>query len=133
VSPAIPASATAGFFAPVAVYALVLALHLVMPARRVDGYVIDPATQRPYRYRLNGLEVYAATFGIWALLCSRGLLAWDFFWTTRWEGLAGACAAGLVFTFAVVLPAPSTGKPLLADLYLGRLENPQWLGGRVVA
>ena len=47
--------------------------------------------------------------------------------------LATACAVGLVFTAAVVLPAPRTGKSLLAELYLGRLENPQWLGGRVDA
>ena len=123
----------AGFFAPLAVYVAVTLLHLAIPARRVDGYVIDPSTQRPYRYRLNGLAVYVAIVGVWALLCSRGLLAWDFFWTTRWEGLAGSCVLGLLFTLWVVLPAPSTGKSLLADLYLGRAENPQWLGGRVDA
>lgn len=123
----------AGFFAPLVVYAVITLLHLAIPARWVDGYVIDPRTQRPYRYRLNGLAVYLATIALWALACSQGLLAWDFFWTTRWEGLVGACALGLVFTFAMVLPAPSTGKNVLADLYLGRIENPQWLGGRIDA
>ncbi len=122
----------AGFFAPLAVYAVVTALHRVIPGRTVDGYVIDPATGKPLRYRLNGLETYAATLGIWALLCSLGLLPWDFFWTTRWEGLAGACVLGLVFTAWIVLPAPRRGG-LLADLYLGRLENPRWSGGRVDA
>ena len=123
----------AGFLAPACVYALIALLHLVLPARSVDGYVIDPATQRPYRYRLNGLAVYAIMVALWALTCWSGWLAWDFFWTTRWEGLAGACVLGLLFTFAVVLPAPRSGKGLLADLYLGRLENPRWLGGRVDA
>jgi delta14-sterol reductase len=47
--------------------------------------------------------------------------------------LATAFVVGLVFTFAIVLPGPSTGKALLADLYLGRFENPQWLGGRLDA
>ena len=122
-----------GFFAPVLVYAVITVLHLAVPARHVDGYVIDPSTQRPYRYRLNGLVVYALTIGLWALACSRGWLAWDFFWTTRWEGLAGACALGLVFTLAIVLPAPPTGKGLAADLFLGRIENPQWLGGPIDA
>ncbi len=46
---------------------------------------------------------------------------------------AGACAAGPVFTLAVVLPAPRVSASLLADLYLGRVENPQWGGGRVDA
>jgi delta14-sterol reductase len=123
----------AGVLAPLVVYAVVTVLHAAIPARRVDGYVLDPRTRSPYRYRLNGLVVYVVTVALWALLCSRGVLAWDFLWTTRWEGLAGACAVGLFFTAVVVLPAPSTGKSLLADLFLGRLENPQWFGGRVDA
>jgi hypothetical protein len=123
----------AGFLAPVGVYAVITALHLIIPARKVDGYVIDPATGQPHRYRLNGLIVYAATIALWALACSQGWLAWDFFWTTRWEGLIGACTAGLIFTSILVLPAKPSGKSLLADLYLGRLPNPQWLGGRIDA
>lgn len=122
-----------GFFAPAIVYAVITLLHLVVPARQVRGYVTDPATGEPYRYRLNGLVVYLCTVAIWAGLCAAGLLPWDFFWTTRWEGLAGACTLGLLFTLWVVLPAPSTGKPFLLELYLGRRENPQWLGGRIDA
>ena len=123
----------AGLLAPLVVYAVITLLHLVIPARWVDGYVIDPRTQKPFRYRLNGLRVYLATIASWVLLCSQHLLAWDFFWATRWEGLAGACVLGLVFTGWVVLTAPSTGKSVLADLYLGRIENPQWLNGRLDA
>jgi Ergosterol biosynthesis ERG4/ERG24 family len=123
----------AGFLAPLVVYAAITLLHLMIPARWVDGYVIDPRTQKPYRYRLNGLVVYLAIVALWALLCSRGIIAWDFLWTVRWESLAGACTLGLLFTFGMVLPAPSTGKGLLADLYLGRIENPQWMRGRVDA
>ncbi len=122
-----------GFLAPAGVYAIVTILHIIIPARTVDGYVIDPATQQPFRYRLNGLIVYWLTIGLWALACSSGWLAWDFFWTTRFEGLAGACVFGLLFTFGVVLTAPRTEKGLLADLFLGRAANPQWLGGRVDA
>ncbi|MFM9863203.1 MAG: DUF1295 domain-containing protein [Micropepsaceae bacterium] len=123
----------AGFLAPLGVYAIVTLLHLIVPARTVDGYVIDPATGKPHRYRLNGLIVFALTIALWALACSQGWLAWDFFWTTRWEGLAGACVFGLIFTAAVVLPEPSTGKGLFTDLFLGRAPNPQWLGGRIDA
>lgn len=122
-----------GFFAPALVYAVITVLHLIVPARHVAGYVIDPTTSAPYRYRLNGLIVYVLTIGLWALACSRGWLAWDFFWVTRWEGLAGACTLGLLFTLGIVLPAPATGTGLAADLFLGRIENPQWLGGRVDA
>jgi protein-S-isoprenylcysteine O-methyltransferase Ste14 len=122
-----------GLLAPLAVYAAITLLHLAIPARCVDGYVVDPTTQRPYRYRLNGPAVYLSVIGLWALLCSRGWLDWDFFWTTRWAGLVGACVLGLLFTFWVVLTAPATGKGLAADLYLGRVANPRWAAGRLDA
>ena len=123
----------AGFLAPAAVYAVVTLLHLVLPARRVEGYVVSSATGRPLRYRLNGLLVFAVTLSIWAVACRAGWLAWDFFWVTRLEGLAGACVSGLLFTAIAVLREAPTGKGLLADLYLGRAENPQWLAGRIDA
>ncbi len=123
-----------GFFAPWIVDALILALHVVLPARRVTGYVRGPAGRR-LRYRLNGLLVLAVVLVLYAGAAGSGVLPWDFFWQHRWEGLLGACVLGLFFTFAVVLGAPKTGKPLPADLFLGRRENPQWLGrsGEVLA
>lgn len=121
-----------GFALPLVIYALVLVLHLVIPARWVDGYVRDPATGRPLRYRLNGLAVFLVTVGLYIFCARRGLIAWDLFWTWRWQMAAGACVLGLVFTVAIVLPAPRRGA-LGADLYLGRLDNPQWAGGRVDA
>jgi protein-S-isoprenylcysteine O-methyltransferase Ste14 len=119
-----------GFVLPLAVYALVLWLHLIVPGRWVDGYVRDP-TGRPLRYRLNGLRVFFLVIALWAVACKLGYLPWDLFYVWRWQSLAGACAIGLVFTFWVVLPAASTGKNLFAELYLGRVPNPQW--GRVDA
>ncbi len=115
----------AGFLVPALVYALITLLHRILPARQVDGYVVDPATGKPYRYRLNGLTVFGLTLALWAFACSRGWLAWDFFWTVRWQSLAGACALGLAFTLVIVVSAPRTDKSLLADLFLGRRENPQ--------
>ena len=52
------AATLVGFLAAPLVYALVLALHLVVPAREVDGYVRDEVTGKPLRYRLNGLRVF---------------------------------------------------------------------------
>lgn len=122
-----------GFLWPLVVYAIVLGLHLVVPARWTDGYVKDPATGRPLRYRLNGLRVLVVVLALWAAACWRGLLPWDLFYRERWSMAAGACGFGLLFTFALVLPAPRVTDGFIADLYLGRLENPQWLGGRVDA
>lgn len=117
---------------PLLVYAAILGLHLALPARWVDGYVLDPATGRPLRYRLNGLRVLGVTVAVWAAVCALGWLPWDSFYLHRREMAAGACGLGLLFTFAIVLAAPAN-KPFFADLYLGRLANPQWDGGRLDA
>lgn len=120
------------FFAPLAVYTTVLLLHLVLPGRWTDGYVLDPATSQPLRYRLNGLPVLGVTIAGYATACLLGWIPWGFFYLHRWEMAAGACALGILFTLAIVLPAPPR-QGLLADLYLGRLANPQWGGGRLDA
>ena len=122
-----------GFVWPLVVYVVVLGLHLLVPARWTDGYVTNEETGAPLRYRLNGLRVLAVVLALWALACWRGLLPWDLFYVERWSMAAGACAIGLVFTLAIVLPAPPVRSSLLADLYFGRLANPQWGGGRVDA
>src|SRR4051812_10524530 len=115
---------------PLAVYAVIFVLHLVVPARWVDGYVRDRVTGSPLRYRLNGLRVFVVVVALYLLLAWLGWIAWDLFWTYRWAMAVGACALGLLFTFVIVLTAPPV-KGLLADLYLGRRENPQWGGGRI--
>jgi len=110
------------------IYAAVFALHALLPARRVEGYV------KPLRYRLNGLAVFFAVVGLWALACRLDLFAWDALYVNRWENAATACVLGLAFSFAVVLREPRVpGWSFARELYLGRAENPQWLGGRVDA
>lgn len=113
-----------------AIYGATFLLYVALPGRWVDGYVRD-ARGEPLRYHLNGLQVFAVVIAGYVALAATGTIAWDVFYTDRVEMLATAIAVGLVFTLAIVLPAPPTGKPLAADLFLGRLENPQW--GRVDA
>jgi protein-S-isoprenylcysteine O-methyltransferase Ste14 len=118
---------------PVVVYALVLVLNLAVPGRWLDGYVRG-ADGRPLRYHLNGLPVLVLVVVGYVAAANAGLIAWDIFYTYRWGAALGACVIGLVFTLAIVLPAPATpGRSFAADLYLGRLENPRWLGGRLDA
>jgi protein-S-isoprenylcysteine O-methyltransferase Ste14 len=121
-----------GAWVLLAIYGAIVLLHVVLPARAVEGYVNDAAGRR-LRYRLNGLLVFVLVVAGYAVLAVGGVVPWDLLYRERFALLATAFAVGLLFTFAVVLPASSTGKPLLADLYLGRLENPQALGGRVDA
>ena len=116
------------FLLPLALYAVVLVLHLVVPGRWVDGYVLNKATGKPLRYRLNGLRVFVLSIATYVAACKLGWMPWDLFYVHRWEMAIGACVLGLIFTFAIVLPAPPN-KGFLADVYLGRYENPQWRDG----
>jgi delta14-sterol reductase len=120
----------AGFFAPWIIYAVILALHLVLPARNVEGYVNDPETGRPLRYRLNGLPVLVVLVLLWVVLSRTGVFAWDWLWTHRWPGLIGSAVLGVLFSIAIVLGAPRTGRSFLADFYFGRRENPQFFRRR---
>jgi protein-S-isoprenylcysteine O-methyltransferase Ste14 len=120
----------AGFLAPGVIYAGVLALHLLLPARRVEGYVRDERRSEPLRYRLNGLLVLLVTLALWAGAGATRFLPWDWLWQQRWPGLAGAATLGLIFSLAIVLTAPPTGASFWSDLFLGRRLNPQGFGGR---
>ena len=123
----------AGFFAPWVIYALILILHLALPARNVEGYVRDPLSAKPLRYRLNGPIVLVVMVSLWVLVGRTHLLAWDWLYTHRWSSLVGSCVLGLVFSFAMVLSEPGTGRPFLADLYFGRAENRQFFNARMDA
>ena len=50
-----------GFFAPWLICAAILGLHLVLPAKGIDGYVRNEETGAMLRYRLNGPVVFIAT------------------------------------------------------------------------
>jgi delta14-sterol reductase len=123
----------AGFFAPWIVYALIFILHIVLPARRVVGYVVNPRTNKPWEYRLNGPLVLVLAVGVWVLVSGLGALPWDWLYLHRWSGLVGSCVLGLVFSCAIVLPAKSMRRSFFADFFLGRTENQQFLNGRVDA
>jgi protein-S-isoprenylcysteine O-methyltransferase Ste14 len=110
----------AGFFAPWIIYIVMLLLHLAN-------------TSEPLKYRLNGSLVLVAVVALWAVFGATGVLEWDWLYAHRWSGLIGSCVLGVVFSLAVVLLAPPTGRSLLADLYFGRWLNRQFFGGRVDA
>jgi hypothetical protein len=122
-----------GFFAPWIIYAFFLLLHLLLPARTVVGYVRDARTGQLPEYRLNGPSVLVVSVALWALAAEIGLAPWDWLYLVRWSSLAGSCALGLLLSLAMVLSAPRTGRPFLAELYLGRSENRRFFGGRVDA
>ena len=122
-----------GFFTPWFLYAIITLLHYVLPGRWMDGYVRDSNTGKLLRYRLNGRLVLVVCIAIWFLLGYMDWVPFNWLYTVRWYSLAGACTFGLIFSLLSVLPFTPTGKGLLADLFLGRLENPQYFKGRIDA
>jgi protein-S-isoprenylcysteine O-methyltransferase Ste14 len=122
-----------GFFAPWIIYVLMLALHLLLPARKVVGYVRDDRTGAPLRYRINGLLVLVVLVVLWVVLGLTGVLVWDWLYLHRWPGLIGSAVLGLLLSLAAFFSAPATGRSFLADMYFGRWMNRQFWGARVDA
>jgi delta14-sterol reductase len=113
-----------GFFTPFIAYAVITLLHIILPARKLKGYIKDDKGE-VMNYRLNGILVLPASIIVWFLLGWFKLMPFDWLYQVRWASLAGAVVIGLVFSFIIVCKHPSTGKPFLADFWFGRVKNPQ--------
>lgn len=122
-----------GFFSPWIIYTIVTVLHYFLPGRWITGYVKHSETGELLRYRLNGRLVLITIIALWFLLGYLDWIPYDWLYTVRWYSLAGACAFGLIFSLGIVMPNPSTAKSWIADIFLGRLENPQIRNGRIDA
>ena len=83
-----------GFFTPWLIYAGILALHFLLPARSVEGYVRDERSGELLRYRLNGPLVLVVSLGAWLGAGYSGIMPWDWLWTHRWSGAALVFVAG---------------------------------------
>ena len=112
--------AIAGFLAPTAVFAILLVLHSVLPARRALGYAHPNTTQTPVRYRMNGLLVFAAALAIWAIAL---LVPLDWLWRVKWHAIAGATALSVLLTVWMVLRAPADDRPGWVQWIEGRSRN----------
>lgn len=126
-------NAIAGFMTPLGIYLIITLLHLIVPARKVTGYVTDEKTGEKMKYYLNGRRVLIISILLWA---GAGLLKSELFswlYTVRFYSLAGALTIGIIFSLYIVLSAPSSGKSFFADFYFGRLKNPQFFKGRIDA
>ena len=114
--------AIAGFLTPLAVCALFFLAQVVLPARRVPGYVINPETGAPRNYRLNGLLVFAIAVAVWALELTG--MPRDWFYRSSIYAVAGGTVLSLILAILAVFgPSASSGsrveKPLAA-LWEGR-------------
>jgi delta14-sterol reductase len=120
-----------GFLTPILISGIIFVLNALLPGRWVTGYIAKINSTEKMRYHLNGIIVFFAVVLIWFFSGYFNIVPYDWLYSYRWYGLAGAFILGLIFTLAVVLPYPSVRKSFLTDVFLGRKENLQLWGGRV--
>ena len=121
--------ALAGFFTPLAIFAVFLLAQVVLPARRVAGYVVDQETGEPRSYRLNGLLVFAIALVAWALELTG--MPRDWFYRSSVYAVTGGTVFSTIFAVIAVYSQPQ-GKiknPLLA-LWEGRALELSFFNGR---
>ncbi len=126
-------TALLGFFTPWIIYLVITLLHFALPGRWVVGYVKSVETGELLTYRLNGILVLLVCLALWFLMGYFDWIPFDWLYQVRWYSLAGAFALGILYTLFAVLPHPPSGGSFLSQLYLGRVDNPQYLSGRIDA
>jgi len=114
-----------GFLTTIIAYLCITFLHIIFPVKKMKGYVKHEKTGVVLKYRINGIMVLPASILIWFALGYFDIVAYDWLYQVRWPGLASAVVTGLIFSFILVLKAPSTGKSFPADFWFGRIWNPQ--------
>ena len=121
--------AVAGFFTPLIVFAAFFAAQMVLPGRWVPGYVVDAATGRPRRYRLNGILVFALALVVWAFELTG--MPRDWFYRSSVYSVAGGTVFATIFTLIAVYSHPKREKRnFIADLWDGRVRELSFFGDR---
>ena len=96
--------AIAGFFTPLAIFVVFFLAQIILPARRVPGYVNNPATGEPRNYRLNGLLVYLIAIAVWAFELTG--MPRDWFYRSSIYAVAGGTVFCAVFATYAMLSQP---------------------------
>ena len=111
--------AIAGFLTPLVIFAMFFLAQLILPGKRVPGYVINPETGEPRKYRLNGLLVFVAALIVWAFELTG--MPRDWFYRSSIYAVAGGTVLTTIFTVIAVYSQPQRNyKNPVADFYAGR-------------
>ena len=116
--------AIAGFLTPLAIFAVFFLAQIILPARRVPGYVVNPDTGEPRNYRLNGILVFVIAVLVWGFELTG--MPRDWFYRSTLYAVAGGTVLCLIFSLlAVFSHPPGRIKNPLVGLWEGRsLELP---------
>ena len=118
------------FFTPLIIFAVFFVLQIILPARRVTGYVKDRETGEPRNYRLNGLLVFVIAHIVWAF--EIGGLPRDWFYRSSLWAVVGGSVFCLIFAVWSVFTQPKgeIQNPWLA-LWEGRSQELQLFHNRI--
>ena len=130
------ADALWGFFTPLIVFAVFFVAQIVLPARRVPGYVINPETGEPRNYRLNGLLVFVIAIAVWATEVTG--MPRDWFYRSAVYAVAGGTVFAALIALVAMLSQPQgeiknpfhafwTGRSLEHPLFNERFDLKMYL------
>ena len=119
--------AVAAFFTPPAVFAAFFLAQVILPARRVPGYVIDSATDQPRNYRLNGLLVFVIAVIVWAFELTG--MPRDWFYRSTIYAVIGGTVFTAIFAILAVFTQPRGDKNPIAELWTGRVREIAFFNG----
>ncbi|MDD9993681.1 MAG: DUF1295 domain-containing protein [Rhodospirillales bacterium] len=112
----------AGIFTPLAIFIVFFLLQVILPGKWVPGYVRDPNTGEPRKYRLNGILVFVIAVLVWAFEATG--MPRDWFYRTTLYALAGGTLFSLIFTLIAVYSQPRKEKRnFIAELWVGRAQE----------
>ena len=114
--------AIAGFFTPLAIFALFALAQIILPARRVPGYVIDEKTGEPRSYRLNGILVFAIALIVWATEVTGMPRDW-FYRSSVYAVVGGTVFTAIFAAWAVFSQPKGDTKNPIAELWSGRVRE----------
>ncbi len=121
--------AIAGFFTPLAIFAAFFVAQLVLPGRRVPGYVTNPETGEPRNYRLNGILVFVIAVAVWAFELTG--MPHDWFYRSSVYAVAGGTMLCAIFAVLAVFGGSDgrVERPFAA-LWEGRVLELQFFNER---
>jgi len=131
-----PTEAVLGFFTPLIIFAVFFVAQVVLPARRVPGYVINPETGEPRNYRLNGLLVFIIAIVVWATEVTG--MPRDWFYRSAVYAVAGGTVFAALIALVAMLSQPQgeiknpfhafwTGRSLEHSLFNERVDLKMYL------
>ena len=96
--------AIAGFLTPLVIFVAFFLLQLLLPGRRVTGYVLNPETGEPRNYKLNGIIVFAIAVAVWATEVTG--MPRDWFYRSAIYAIAGGTVLCVIFSLWAVFSQP---------------------------